>query len=526
MKQQMTPFQPGDKVVAYCRYSEGDDQGNKNTSTEEQEHAIREYCVQHKLTLVHVFADPFASGRSVAKREHYLEMMSMLTKKRKPDIQGVILWDYERYGRNYDRAQYDAAQLRMKGYKLFSMQQPIVDSSPFAHVLESMYFASAQNQSDMISADVRRALQSNFTKHRCIPRTNIPVGWIPVKVKMGYYRDGSERFGYRAEPDPVYKERIRNAVTMRLQGRRVAEIRDYLSGKFKTCAMVNTLFEKTLLYGAMTYGGTLMENYCEPIIDKETYERLQVYIASEPKRRRSPGGGVYAKDRALLSGLLVCGICGERMHMDRRKAKGHIYETYYCNSYHIGVRKESIDDLVIDAAIDLLSGEKWQQSQDLLVEEIVKDWKAENNDAVTKMDIEVIEKKIMNLTEAIAAAEIAPKALVTKIAELELQRDAMKEVVQDGISEEKIRAMTDKLRYKIRAVLESETATTDEKREALQAFIYEIVVLPGCKLAIKHGLPGYSQVAGKPRGGQKRPSKITFTLATYLTYQRHPKRSN
>ena len=154
-----SPFQPGDKVVAYCRYSEGDTQGLKNTSVDEQETAIRRFCEQNSLQLVQVFADPFASGRSVAKRDNYLAMLSyLLHKKHKQDVQGVILWDYERYGRNYDRAQYDAAQLRMKGYKLYSMQQPIMDNGPFSHVLEAMYFASAQNQSDMISADVKRAL--------------------------------------------------------------------------------------------------------------------------------------------------------------------------------------------------------------------------------------------------------------------------------------------------------------------------------------------------------------------------------
>ena len=71
----VSPFRPGDKVVAYCRYSEGDEQGLKNQSTEEQADAIRRFCDQNGLHLVRVFADPFASGRSVAKRDHYLEML-------------------------------------------------------------------------------------------------------------------------------------------------------------------------------------------------------------------------------------------------------------------------------------------------------------------------------------------------------------------------------------------------------------------------------------------------------------------
>ena len=133
-----TPFHKGDKVVAYCRYSEGDEQGLKNQSTEEQADAIRRFCDDNGLQLVRVFADPFASGRSVAKRDHYLEMLSFLLHKKKPDVQGCVFWDFERWGRNFDQAQLDAARLRMAGYKLFSLQQPITDNSPFAHVLEAM----------------------------------------------------------------------------------------------------------------------------------------------------------------------------------------------------------------------------------------------------------------------------------------------------------------------------------------------------------------------------------------------------
>ena len=303
-----SPFCPGDKVVAYCRYSEGDDQGLKNTSVDEQEAEIRRFCLQNSLQLVQVYADPFASGRSVAKRDKYLEMLSdLLHKKKATAVAGVILWDFERYGRNYDRAQYDAAQLRMKGYKLFSMQQPITDNSPFAHVLESMYFASAQNQSDMISADVKRALQSNFTKYGVIPRTNIPDGWQAVPVKVGYYTDGRERIGYKAEPDPRYIDRIRKAIDARLDGATISDMREILGDVMGSSHVkVVSLMKKPLLYGQMTYGGTTVDDYCAPIINKDIFDRLQAYNATSLKRKRSPGCGVYSLNRSMLSGLLIC----------------------------------------------------------------------------------------------------------------------------------------------------------------------------------------------------------------------------
>lgn len=53
-----SPFQQGDKVVAYCRYSEGDEQGLKNTSTEEQADAIRKFCDENRLQLVTIYSAP------------------------------------------------------------------------------------------------------------------------------------------------------------------------------------------------------------------------------------------------------------------------------------------------------------------------------------------------------------------------------------------------------------------------------------------------------------------------------------
>ena len=78
MVHNISPFSAGDKVVGYCRYSGGEEQGLKNTSTDEQEAAIRKFCEQNELILVKVYADPFVSGRSTKGRDHYLEMMSDL----------------------------------------------------------------------------------------------------------------------------------------------------------------------------------------------------------------------------------------------------------------------------------------------------------------------------------------------------------------------------------------------------------------------------------------------------------------
>lgn len=527
-----SPFQPGEKVVAYCRYSEGDDQGLKNTSVDEQETAIRRFCEQNSLQLVQVFADPFASGRSVAKRDKYLEMLSfLLHKKHKQDIQGVILWDYERYGRNYDRAQYDAAQLRMKGYKLFSMQQPITDDSPFAHVLESMYFASAQNQSDMISADVKRALQSNFTKFGVIPRTNISDGWQAVPVKMGFYTDGRERVGYRAEPDPRYIDRIRKAIDARLDGATIADMREILGEVLGSChAKVVGLMKKPLLYGQMTYGGTTVEDYCAPIINKDVFDRLQAYNATALKRKRSPGCGVYSLNRSMLSGLLVCAECGEHMHLDRRKAKGHIYETYYCNHYHFGIRRDIIEPFIREKCIELLTGDQYKTDRETLLDALQRDLPTEADNNTLKAEIAQIDRKLARVTNAIADLDIPSGTLILKLKELEEEKKEKQRQLSErekGIDLDKIRATSDRIRDSILSVLQNENSTPDALRDAVSTFVTEIIVSKVAGITIRHGIPGCtvsSEVANDPREKLVRPSafktktrnKIATICSRYL----------
>lgn len=503
------PFNPNDRVVAYCRYSEGDEQGLKNTSTEEQAEAIRKFCDENRLQLVTIYADPFASGRSVHGRDHYLEMLSDLLHKKRTDIAGVVLWDYERYGRNYDQATLDAARLRMAGYKIYSLQQPITDNSPFAKVMEAMYMASAQNQSDMISADVRRALQNNFKKYKVIPRSSIPDGWIAVPVDMGTFSDGKPRIGYKAEPDPELAPKIREAIDQRMKGATLEETKAIIGGIFadKPRENIRRLMLKPLLYGQMTYGGTTMDDYCEPIIDKDTFDKLQLYNAYAPREHYKPQGH-YSKNRPLLSSLLYCGVCGKKAFLDRRKAKGHTYETYYCNDYHVGFRREIIDNLVIEKGIELLSDEKYQKDVESVVAGLKSPFSADPNNNTIKAEIAKIDRKIERISSAIEDSDEPPTTLVKRLSELEKQRAEYAQSLQsidDPDAHEKILAEANRIRLAIIEILRNEKSTTDELRNALSLFIHSVVIYPDNKVLIRHTLPGMAEVAGNMSGDVSAP---------------------
>jgi len=491
-------FELGEKVVAYCRYSGGEEQGLKNTSTEEQENAIRRFCEQNNIDLVKVYADPFVSGRSTKGRENYLEMMSDLLKKRLPGVKTVMCWDWERMHRNIDQAMYDASQLRMAGYKIYSLQQPIIDNGPFARVMEAMYMASAQNQSDMISADVTRALQARFLKYKAIPRSSIPDGWIPVQVDMGFFSNGQPRTGYKAEPDPELAPRIQQAIDARMKGATLDEMKVIIGGPFAASPRdyIRRLMRRPLLFGQMTYGGTTMDNYCEPIIEKETFDKLQVYNRYAPREHYKPQGH-FSENRPLLSNLLYCGVCGKKAFLNRRKAKGRLYETYYCNDKHVGFRREILDKLVIEKGIELLSDSQYQKTVQKVTEGLKSPFSNQTDNNKVDAEITKIDRKIERISLAIEDSDEPPATLVKRLSELEKERAELSSQlaaenpdIQNNVLEE-----CDRIRHYIIEVLKNEKSTTDDLRNALSMFVHSVVIYPDSKVLIRYTLPGFAEVA-------------------------------
>lgn len=496
MPTNLSPFRPGDRVVGYCRYSGGEEQGRKNTSTDEQEQAIRRFCDQNGLELVKVYADPFVSGRSTKGRDHYLEMMSDLLhgKKKRNDVAGLIAWDFERLHRNMDQAQLDAARLRMAGYKIYSLQQPVMDNGPFARVMEAMYFASAQNQSDMISADVRRALQSNFQKYKVIPRPNIPDGWIPVPVDMGFFSNGKPRTGYKAEPDPDLAPRIREAIERRMHGATLEEMRDIIGGLFtdRTRETVRRLMLKPLLYGSLTYGDVTIEDYCTPIIDRETYDRLQIYNSTAPKDHPKVGGH-FSKNRPMLSGLLYCGECGKKAFLDRRRSKGRLYETYYCNDKCVGFRREILDNLVVEKGMEILSDEQYQKDVQSITEALRTPFSAKPDNLSLQAEITKIDRKIARISSVIEDSDDIPATLVKRLSELEKQRTDLTMELNSATDIDAVNVLlaeADRLRHHILDILKNEKSTADDLRNALSSFIDSVVIFHDGKVMIRHTLPG------------------------------------
>ena len=113
--------------------------------------------------------------------------------------------------------------------------------------------------------------------------------------------------------------------------------------------------------GRQAQGNVVGRGNWEPIVDEDTWRAVRA-ILTDPARRTGPG----PKPAHLLTGVLVCGICGGRGVPGRSPAKwGGVYQ---CTSgahrpageagpkrWHLARKQEPLDDFVEQIVIERLS---------------------------------------------------------------------------------------------------------------------------------------------------------------------------
>ena len=99
----------------------------------------------------------------------------------------------------------------------------------------------------------------------------------------------------------------------------------------------------------------LIENAHEPIIDKETFEKVQRLISESKRKREQQVADRSYRQRTenLLNGMVQCGICGGSFHRDGgyfRKDGSLVHYSFYCSNKYIrtgGCSSRAIDETEI-----------------------------------------------------------------------------------------------------------------------------------------------------------------------------------
>lgn len=301
------------RAFAYVRLSRDSD---SSTSIAKQRESIATYCSNREWELVDTFEDVDVSGR----RESRPALDTMLDRLGDCDV--VVFHRLDRIMRTVVGFAKLLERCRSADVELTSATEQFDTSTAigraFVWLLVSVAEIEAENTSIRMKATHEHLLRQNRS--------------------LGQARS----FGWRHDPDEHTfvqvsdeVEVVRRVVDSFLGGRGTQQIADGLNdGSFVgavvpsayggrwTSNAIRRLLSNPMLIGYQRRHGRLAtaEPVFEPVVDVETYRRVQEELARRTRRilRVREGSGE-------LTGILVCGECGDRMYLRSNNTRWTAY---------------------------------------------------------------------------------------------------------------------------------------------------------------------------------------------------------
>ena len=336
------------RVAAYCRVS---------TELEEQQNSYQVQIAYYtdlinkkkEWTLAGIFADEGISDTQTKKRTEFNRMIRMCRNKK---IDLVITKSISRFARNtVDCLEY-VRQLKDLGIGVIFEKENINTLTMTSEFMIALYGSFAQAESESISKN---------------------VSWGKEKA----YREGKVQFQYKhllgykkgadGKPEiiPEEAETVKLIYTMFLDGHSMKNIALILHVKGKHTKTGSTewrtntitrilqnekyvgdaLLQKTFTSDCITHKAVknhgerpmyLVTNHHDPIIDRDTYNRVQQELARRNSKRKISDKtvteqGKYSSKYAL-SELLICGHCGTPYRRTTWAARGKKQIVWRCLS--------------------------------------------------------------------------------------------------------------------------------------------------------------------------------------------------
>lgn len=420
------PFTPGSLVVGYFRDSGHEDQ---ELSVPQQKAEAQKFCAQNSLTMTRIFVDEARPGSTVVGRKQFQEMIHYLRSTPKPQEKGVLIWKFSRFARDQDDSQFYKADLRRRGYFVYSLMDHIPDGP------EGRFFEAAldwMNQKYLLdlSDDVKRGLRHLVEHYHCVPGP-APRGIKRIPVVIGKRRDGRDHVAHRWEPDPAWIPRIQQAFAMKAEGLSLTTIRE-TTGLFKSLNSYNTFFKNKIWLGILEYGTDLViEDYCTPVITQATYEAVQQQLALHAEHQNIHSDRLHPRrknSRFLLSGLVYCPRCGGAMSgFTSRDRRGNTSERYGCGrAKRTGecdmplIPKYGLEQAILDELVDhLLQPNTLRELQAEMREQAAgKADQLLEGERDLRAQLKGVEQALDNVTLALEQAGTSTR-LITRLQELE-----------------------------------------------------------------------------------------------------------
>jgi DNA invertase Pin-like site-specific DNA recombinase len=337
------------RVACYVRVST-QEQKLRGLSPEAQRSTLREYSEKHNLKIVEWYEDLGVSGRKPIKKRP--ELQRMIEDAEAGNFDRIIFIKLDRYFRSV--AEYYECQKRLDA--------------------KNVKWTATEEKYDLLTASGRywvtqKLAMAEYEADQTGERIDLVNEY---KVKTGQPLTGSHNLGLaytvekdedglkRVVKDPNTKDLVMDYINHFLTHNNKKQAYLYVNDKYNTSyayGVLDRVLTDTKIYGH--YRGN--DKYCEPYVDKDTWDTIQQLLNNNIKV--TPSKRVY-----LFTGLLICPVCGRKMagtYVDRQSRKGlkgqvylyhKVYYSYRCNhsnlsstcSYHKRPNESKLEKILLD----------------------------------------------------------------------------------------------------------------------------------------------------------------------------------
>ena len=325
------------KAVSYSRVSS--ERQDLELSVSGQQRAIREWSEKNGYVLVREYIDEAESGR-FDTRDGFLRMIEHACEPN-PRFRAILVWKHDRFSRRREHAVIYKARLRDRGIRLVSVTEPS-DDTPSGRLLEAMIEGLAEYYSENLAEDTWRGMRESALRGNFLgPKP--PFGYRKVRE---LHDKGQIRIALETVPEEA--ETLRYVFELALEGKGLKEIAKDLNSRGITnrgtpwyrnslhWVLTNEASAGTLVWGRRRNRGKAhqgapptpvrIEDAWPAIVTRELFAQVQATLAERsPKKVMS-----HEKPLFLLTGLLICGSCGN--HYGTQAAKGNRYHYYVCRT--------------------------------------------------------------------------------------------------------------------------------------------------------------------------------------------------
>ena len=304
------------KAAGYARYSSAH---QRDESIVRQLEAIREFCQQSNLQLVHEYIDEAQSGTN-DRREQFQKMMGDAMMG---DWDFIVVYKLDRLSRSVADAMHYKKKLTQVGIRVLSVIEDFDESTPEGNFFNLITLGISEFY-------VKNLAREAFAGQMQNAKRAMSAGGPPP---LGYQFDKDKRLviePYEAEAVKLMFALLIQDVSYRNIAKALNEkgYRTRYGNPFKrslTLTLTNRKYIGEFVYNqkaGFNLDGSRNFNKLKPeseivripnavprIIDDETFEKAQVIVAERMRTSHK----TYMKGKYLLTGLVKCGVCLHRM---------------------------------------------------------------------------------------------------------------------------------------------------------------------------------------------------------------------